>query len=275
MYLDFEYADKRLSDFDYIVCKINQSGGVQELDMGFDITFNTVKDNHSSIHYQTSSSYDGVYTTPPFEIMKNPCGKNSDELYMTTDEVKSLTKWLNRREYHKFKPISIDEEITDIHYFGSFNIKKITVNDRVVGLSLTFTSNTPYGFGERVINEFDLDYSLNTFSIFADSDEFTTLYPNVTITCKQNGDLRVTNILTGNTFEILGCSENEIIYVNGEHKYIDSDNKTHKETSLYSDFNYHFLDIVITADEFNENIFKTSIPCKIVIDYSPIRKVGM
>lgn len=157
MYTDFEYANKRLSDFDCIACEINQSGGVQELDMGFDITFNTVKDNHSSIHYQTSSSYDNVYAPQPFKIINNPCGKNSDELYMTTDKVRNLIKWLNRREPHKFKPIPIDEEIVDVYYFGSFNVKKITVNDRTVGLVLTFTSNAPYGFGEQIKNEVDFE----------------------------------------------------------------------------------------------------------------------
>lgn len=275
MYIDFEYANKRLSDFDCIACEINQSGGVQELDMGFDITFNTVKDNHSSIHHQTSSSYDNVYTPQPFKIIKNPCGKNSDELYMTTDEVRNLIKWLNRHEYHKFKPIPIDEEMVDVYYFGSFNVKKITVNDRTVGLVLTFTSNAPYGFGERVINEFDLDDTSNTFSVFGDGDEYITLYPNATITCKQDGNLKITNTLTGNIFEILNCSENEIIYVNGEHGYIDSNNQVHKDTTLYSDFNYNFLDIVVTENEFEENIFETSMPCQITIDYSPIRKVGM
>ena len=83
------------------------------------------------------------------------------------------------------------------------------------------------------------------------------------------------NSVTGNVFEVLNCSEGETIYVNGEHKFIDSDNEMHKSTTLYNDFNYNYLDINISENDFSENIYETSMPCKIVIDYSPIRKVGV
>ena len=46
---DFEYADKRLSDFGYIVCHVNTESGLRDVDIGCDITFNTVKNNHSFV----------------------------------------------------------------------------------------------------------------------------------------------------------------------------------------------------------------------------------
>lgn len=156
MYTDFEYAGKRLSDFGYTICKFGGSSDLTDVEIGCDITFSTVKNNHSSIHYNTSSSYENVYTTS-LEIMKNPCNKNQDELYHINEEISLLTSWLNRREYYKFKPLTEEHNFNSIHYYGSFNVKEKTINDKVVGFTLLFTGNAPYGFGEHIINEIDMD----------------------------------------------------------------------------------------------------------------------
>ena len=163
MYLtDFEYADKRLSDMGYIVCHINTDSGLRDVDIGCDITFNTVKNNHSSVQYITSSSYDNVYTTS-FDIVKNTCNIDREYIYLTSEEVRRLTTWLNRREYRKVKFISkIDSG--SICYYGSFNVKQIMNGNQILGLSLTFTSNAPYGFGEQIKNEVDMDYNEVTAS---------------------------------------------------------------------------------------------------------------
>lgn len=157
MFTDFEYAGKRLSDFGWITCHIDNRPGVSELDIGCDISFNTVKNNHSSIHYVTSTSYDNVCTSQPFEIMKNPCGKNQEDLYAIRDEIRVLTRWLNRHEYKKFKPLYDSDEWADIHYYGSFNVKEKTIGDKIIGLVLTFTGNAPYGFGEQIVNEIEME----------------------------------------------------------------------------------------------------------------------
>lgn len=158
MFTDFEYAGKRLSDFGYTICKFGGSSDLTDVEIGCDITFSTVKNNHSSIYYNTSSSYENVYTTS-LEIMKDPCNKNQDEMYHINEEISMLTSWLNRREYHKFKPLTDEDNFYSVHYYGSFNVKEKTINDRVVGFLLSFTGNAPYGFGEHIINEIDMDYN--------------------------------------------------------------------------------------------------------------------
>lgn len=273
MYLDFEFADKRLSDFGCITCIINQNSSASEFDIGCDITFNTIKNSQSSIHYQTSTSYDNIFSKP-FEIMKNPCNKNSeDEMYMTTDEISSLMRWLNRREYRKFKPLSHDGT-SDVYYYGSFNVKQIMIGDKTIGLSLIFTANAPYGFGERVKLEYDITSPGEHFYIHGDGDEMGVLYPNVSITCKQNTEeLTITNLTTGNIVSIRNCLEGETIYINGEHKIIMSDNEEH--TTICNDFDYTYLDILVEDDDCSENEYIVSAPCSITIDYSHIRKVGV
>lgn len=270
---DFEYADRRLSDFNCVMCYINSSAGVSEGDIGCDISFNTIKNNHSSIQYQTSTSYENIYTTS-FEIMKNPCSELlQEDMYMTYEEVRKLVKWLNRREHRKFKLLLPDNEIPDVCYYGSFNVKQIMVNDQVAGLSLTFTSNAPYGFGENVSLEYDITSSDEHFYIHGDSDEIGLIYPNISVTCRQDGNLSIKNLTTGTVMAVSNCSEGETIYINGEHKTITSDNAGH--TTLYNDFEYEYLDILVDDNDSNENEYVVSMPCEIKIDYSPIRKVGV
>ncbi len=270
---DFEYADKRLSDFGCIVCTIDRSSGVEEINIGCEITFNTVKNNHSSIHSKTSSAYDNVYTAS-FQIAKDFAGKNQDEVYFTYEEVRNLYKWLNRRSYKKFKPCPDDDVYYDIHYYGSFNVDEVFINGKVAGLTLNFTATTPYGFGEDIVLEIVTSDTDNKFCIYGDSDEVdSVIYPKVKIKCLAGGKLIILNTTTGNKISIPGCAENEEITIDGEHKIITSDNEAH--TTLSTDFNYKYLDIKIGEDDYNENNYETSLPCEITVTYAPIRKAGV
>lgn len=269
---DFEYADKRLSDFNCITCYIDGSASVEEMNIGCDISFNTVKNNHSSIHSKTSSSYDNVYTTT-FQIMKKDY-QNEEDKYFSYDEVRSLYKWLNRHDYKKFKPLPDDDQCYDIHYYGSFNIAQIFVNGKIAGLTLTFTANAPYGFGED--NRFEITTSVtdNTFSLYGDSDELgSVIYPKVQIKCLTGGDLKITNLTTKNKLYVHNCEADEMITIDGEHKIITTSNEAH--TTLCSDFNYGYLDIQTGESDELENVYEVSIPCEITITYAPIRKVGV
>lgn len=274
MFTDFEYADKRLSDFGWVVGHIDDTSGVIEVDVGCDIVFNTVKNNHSSIHYVTSTSYENVCTPPSFDIFKSPCGKNQEDMYVFNDEVSLLVKWLNRHDYRKFKPLYHSDN-SDVHYYGSFNIKKKIVNDRVIGLVLTFNSNAPYGFGDNVNLEYEIFSENENIQIHGNSDELDVIYPHMTITLKEDGDLKIANVTTGKFTEIKNCVSGETIYINGEHKFIDSDNEEHKTTTLFNDFNYEYLSLHVEDDDYSENIFEVSLPCVITIGYYPIRKVGV
>ena len=271
---DFEYADKRLSDFNCITCYIGSSAGVSEADIGCDITFQTIKNNHSSIQYRTATSYDSVYTTS-FEIMKKQCTNNLDDMYMTYEEVSVLTKWLNRREHRKFKVYSESGTTPDVHYYGSFNVKEKTINDRIAGLILTFTGNAPYGSGEAIRNEFSFISENSTFFIHGDSDELGIVYPVVTVIPKVDclGSMcEIVNRTTETKVVLRDVRANEIITLDGEHKMIASNCSDH--TSLYNDFNYEWLDILID-DESCANEYVVNIPCEISIEYRPIRKVGV
>ena len=270
MYTDFEFANKRLSDFGCVLCHINTESGLREIDIGCDITFKTVKNNKSSIHSITSSTYESVYTTT-LEIIKNPC--NQEIMYMTHNEIRPLVKWLNVHGYHKFKPIKYNNNPSDVHYYGSFKVKENAIGNNIIGLSLTFESNAPYGFGEENKIETTVLSKYDKLSIWGDSDEMGILYPTVKVTCLEDGNLEIINETTGNKVVIKNCSIDETIVMDGEHEVITTDNTKH--TTFYNDFNYTYLDIDTSDYDGVENVYTFSIPCEVTICYSPIRKVGV
>ena len=274
MYVDFEYANRRLSDFDCIMCSINTDSGMREVNIGCDITFNTVKNNQSSLHKVTSSIYESVYTVT-FDIMKNICGKEQKDLYMTPDEVRHIVKWLNRREYHKFKMYGEDHTTMSLIYFGSFNVKQIMLGTKTIGLSLTFTSNSPYALADKKTIGFNISKENEKVYLFGDGDEYGNIYPVVKILFKESYDeFTITNHTTSTTVCLRNCVEGEMIVLDGEHKIITTDNDTHINT-LYNDFNYEYLNIFVDESDYNENEYEVSSPCLITIEYYPVRKVGV
>ena len=69
-----------------------------------------------------------------------------DNLEISIDELRSLSKWLNRKEFHKFKILS--DEYLDIYFEASFNISKIELNGKIYGLELTLKTNRPFALQE-------------------------------------------------------------------------------------------------------------------------------
>lgn len=271
MYIDFEYDDRRASDMGYLVCSVNSNSGSYEISPGCDITFTTVKNNHSSVHSKASSSYDNVYTTT-FDIIKYNCNSD-DDIYMTSYDVRKVIKWLNRHEYHKFILINDIAYESDVHYYGSFNIKQIMHGGNIIGLTLTFTSNAPYGFASQIMTKHMMLNSEDRISIYGDSDEYTTILPKIEIKCFQDGKLVLKNETTGKVIEIDNCKQNEVIILDGEHKIPLTDNKEHEET-FANDFNYEYFEILV--DENNtRNEYSSTLPCELTVTYLPIRKVGV
>lgn len=276
MHMDFEYANKRLSDFGCVLCSFD-GGSNEDVDIGCDVTFNTVKNNYSSIHSKTSSSYDNVYTTS-FDIMKNPCIYNED-MYFTEYEARAITKWLNRREYHKFKLYNPDFDVLDFYYYGNFDIKQKMMSGKIIGFSLTFTANAPYAFGEKIVIKHMMLNTSDSFSIYGESDEYGVIYPKVEIKClesfsgnKIKNKLRLKNKTTGTYIELKNCNMGEVITLDGEYKLSFTNDDTHK--TFPNDFNYEFLDILV--DEYGvENEYSSTHPCEITISYSPVRKIGV
>lgn len=274
---DFEYDGKRLSDIGFVVANITTDGSTETVSIGSTLTWNTVKNNCSSINKITSTQYDEAYSTT-FEICKDPC--SYDNHYINEEELRYIMRWLNRKEYHKFVPLQSDYVYSEIHYYGSFNLEAIKLSGEIIGLSLTFYTNAPFGFYETFEFEYEItqamiDTGMNTFTLIDNSDEIGRIYLNVEVTTQGftgTRDLVIRNSLTGLSTEIKRCSGNETITMDGNNKIIQTSNAAH--TRLCNDFNYAWLSIMNTFDT-KENVYTVTAPCHIKLSYNPIRKIGV
>lgn len=274
--IDFEYDGRMLSDFGFMICNITTNSGVETVSAGSNITWNTVTSNTTSKRRISSTQYDEVFSTT-FEICKTLCDRSdNDTNYIQEQELREITMWLNRKKYLRFTPVFDDYEYSNIHYYGSFNIQFIKYGGRIIGLSLTLTTDAPFGYGEIEEYEFETTTSNNSFSIFDLSDEEGKLYLNAEIIPKQNGNLIIKNIYTNENYTIINnCISGEIITLDGENKIITSDKQNNIHKRIYNDFNYKWL-YISNVDSFEaENVFTTSLPCKIKTTYEPIRKFGV
>ena len=284
---DFEYAGKRLSDYGCIVCHISGSSDLNTVNMGSQITFNTVNLPQQNKFKIMSTQYSEAYTTT-FEICKFNCN-NRDDYKFSQEEISALMRWLNKKNYNKFKMIYKDGECSNVYYMGTFNVQMITHAGDIVGLELTLQTNAPFGYYEPVEYVMDFSNVNDEFSVYDMSDEIGYIYPNsVTIECsnegylpenweelglyKNEGLLEINNSKDGERKTIINaCVNGEVLTLDCENKIITS---SEKHDGLYNDFNYNF--IRISNSEYDtENTFTVNKPCKITFTYSPICKMGI
>lgn len=266
--VDFEYDGIKLSEKNYGIC--NFDGGDDSQDLGNALALNNVKAQNRNDYFLADASYDGTFE-PEFQICKITCGNDSD-FVLSDKDLGFLMRWLNRKKYLKFKPIYDDDSFSDVYYMATFNVSIIKLAGRVIGLTLVLKTNAPYGFGEQVETTATLSSTTDKLTIEDTSDEIGCIYCNVEITCKESGDLEITNSADpNNVVAIKNCQADEVITLYGKTKIIKSSLTGH--TKLYDDFNYNYLRVVNSFENRN-NEFTSNVPCEIKVTYSPIRKVG-
>lgn len=287
MYLkDFIYDNDKLSNLGCIIGSLdsNNNEGLQITK----ITFDTVVNNGTYINNLIDSKYDNVVTLN-FSVFKNSCIHGND-LFFTDNEISYFVKWLSKKGYHKFMPIYDDFSYYSTYFIGSFTeVTSIIEQGNVIGLSLTFQANAPFGFTH--VGKIKTHSSAVTESgitthrvcIINTSDEIGILYPNsVQIKLEETppsgqndetGKFIMYN-LTENIARkttMIGCIANEILTFDCVHKIVESSVSEH--TTIYKDFNYNFPRLFSTMES-GENILCANVPFDIEIDYSPIKKVG-
>lgn len=263
--IDFEYDGQRLSDYGFIICKFNPSNGVEIIDSGSKITFNKIAMNNGKRFGLTSAIYKECIQFT-FDICKNPDLYDYEEREISDNEYKDIMRWLNRREFIKFK--FIDEYKRDCYYNGSFNVERIQIAEKTYGLHLILETDKPFGYGEteNITLRFENDTTTNIIEDV--SDEIGYIYPSLSIVCGIDGDLYLYNKSINCTMLIKNCSAGEQITIDGDILAIFSSNDSH---DICNDFNYEFFKIGNTLDS-RENIINASMPCIVDVKYSPIIK---
>ena len=260
---DFEYAGRNLSEFGMTICNFGDKG-LDTVSDGAKITFNTISTLNGLKHELVNAEYEECLTTT-IQICKYSCTCGMQEI--TTTEHRELTKWLNRKRFLKFKPLS--EEFIDLYFEASFNISKIEFGGKLFGLELEVVTNRPFALKEpRTIVIRNLKQN-GEHSINDTSHEEGYIYPFVEIVISEDGDLNIHNAIENRDTYIVNCVAGEVITM--DYPIIKSSVSSH---NIQNDFNWNFFRVANTYEN-SRNDLIISIPCTIKIKYSPIVKIGL
>lgn len=308
---DFEYDNRNLSDFGFIICNFD-SKGLNTVSNGSVITFNTVPTFRGSKHNLTSTEYEDCLETT-IQICKNYCSSDIKEI--SSVEFRELTKWLSRKKFLKFK--ILDEDYIDLYFEASFNINRIEFDGTLYGLELEVVTNRPFALKEpkttnikvRKLYIWERYGKINGNKKGESIGEYVTsynrdLYPDdgvknnyyyVYVDEKLDDNFVINDIsheegyIYPYTEIIINESGNLNIYnaiedrntyianciagevITMDYPVIKSSVPSH---DILNDFNWNFFRVANTYDN-NRNDLTISIPCDIKIKYSPIVKVGL
>lgn len=205
--VDFSYAGKRLSDYGCIIASIVTSNE-DSVSLGSNLTFETLKNSSTFVNRIVKVDYEEP-TTVTFDICKKPHNGTSK---FNDNEISFIMRWLNKKSFEAFRPIYDDSSYPNIYFKGSFNITAIYIGSEVVGFTLTFTANSPFGYDNEKDLMINIDNSNNTFTFFNNSDEYGYLYPTrFIITCKSDGNFSMSNNIDNNIVKINNCTSGEVI----------------------------------------------------------------
>ena len=261
---DFSYGEnsKKLSDFGFVVCRFD-SKGIDTVSNGAVVSFNSVPVNNGAKHEMISSTYDDCLECT-IQICKNPCISDDMEIDQTT--YRELTKWLCRRKFLKFKPIS--DEYLDLYHEAIINVSRVELDGKFVGLELKIRTNRPFSLIEpKIIDINNIEQDGKHF-IDDTSHEEGYIYPHVEITVNADGNLNIHNAIEDRNTYIANCKSGEVITM--DYPVISSSDSSH---NIQNDFNWNFFRVA-NAFEKNRNDLTISIPCSIKVEYSPVVKVG-
>lgn len=270
--IDFVYRDKTLSDFGCIIAYANTQA-TDTAPAGSQMDCNTINVLGSNKFKRLNCKYETPISVT-FDIIKNPCSEN---FKFCDSELSFFARWLLSKTDELFKPIYEKEDFEGFYYYGSFNnMEYIVRNYEVIGLTVTFTANAPYGYCLQKKNINVLKYV--PFSILNESDEIGYLYPKkMILTVLQYGDLAVEHfedtLLDYRKMVVKNCSYDEILDFDCENKIIHSNIINHEQT-LANDFNFIWFSL-INEWGVTRNVYRSSLNCSIYLEFELPRKVGI
>lgn len=261
---DFEFDGEYLRNWGFMICNMDQDG-FKTVNSDSQISFDNVSLMRGKLFELTTSKYNNNLSLS-FQICKR--SDKSILTPITAQEAREIKRWLNRPTFKKFK--LIQPYWHDIYMMGSFNVENVMCEGKIFLLNLTFTSNRPFALHEPITYYINTTTENESFLFFDDSDEIGYIYPEIKITCLQDGDLNITNSNENRTTVILNCSANEVITFS-ENLIFSTSNLEHK---IQNDFNYIFFRISNSYGN-RKNILTFSLPVRAELTYSPYVKAVM
>ena len=265
---DFEYDGKLLSDFGFIVGSLDNGGGLEDGNSGSEISFETASTRAGKRWYAVGSKYNACLSAE-FTICKDPKIFPEEEMEITADEFRALSRWLNRREYLWFHAFDWCEPEKEKAWFrASFGLSRMDFGGATYGINLHMETDAPFGYGEEIEETLAFTAGALTQKLADWNDEIGECYPVMDITCGEAGTLTLSDDITGCVCTVENCTAGEVISLSGDSMIISSSSDSH---DIANDFNYEFFCFGNTIDE-RENQITASMPCTVSLRYRPIRK---
>lgn len=264
---DFIFDGEKLSDYNYIMCSIN-NGDVSW--SGSDVTFTTIKPPSNNRISKTNSKFDEQLTTT-VQIMKNPCFyNNQNDMNLTADDQSAMMRWLQRTDGYHW--LSFDQEwYEDIWYNAQINPRVLYVEGHAIGFELVITTDSPYAYSQEHKEQFSLK-PYEEFKLYDYSDLPGHIFPKTTI--------KITKVAGNSQMYLLtGCDE-DIAVTTVENTYLnqvivlDEENDYVEGIPNLNNFNFHYPKI---SNSYNNilNIIKNrgDVDIDVTFEYRYIRRV--
>lgn len=264
---DFIFDNELLSDHGMIICSFDSNGDNSW--SGGNITFTTQKAPFSDVQTFYTSSFESPLSSQ-FSVCKNPClinDYNTD--YLTQEEYTDITRWLKRKDGYHWLQFN-QEGYEDVYYNVKFDVQPREVKGHTIGLDLTITCDSPYGYSREFDQKFTLSSSASSFRIVNNSDLVGIIYPLITITPKSSGNLILNSGIEGDMVQtqVKNVTSNSKIILDGKNDYYEGISDPNK-------FNYKFpvLDNAYNDRNTYFKLVNGSVDCDIILKYRYIRMV--
>ena len=266
--VDFTYDNKKLSDFNFIVCKFDGKSDVEATDKGSEITFVTSPMQSGKRYVTGGTKYDECLSTS-FQICKDPDFYDQSEMRISSEEFRALSRWLNRRQYLWFKASDwCDPDEARPWVRASFTLTRLDIGNVTYGIELEMQTDSPFCYGDEVIKEYTFSNNSLSAKLIDENDEIGETFPSLKITCGQSGTLTIEDDRTGCSCSVANCISGEVIEFSGDTKIVTASNAMH---DIANDFNYDYFCFGNTYNN-RENIITVSMPCTMELRYRPIYK---
>lgn len=300
----FEYDGKRsdslvVSDFDTLELTFGYFNSYEpSINMSRNIIKGSMNRFRSTPNHMGTSW--GDVLTFDIGLIKSPCYHGSEDMYFTEDEMDYIDTWLTSPEYPtllRIYDVDVDAYLEDVelysnelflkyNYFGLFsNIQPTYSNGQIVGLSATFTTNSPFAWTDEYTQTATCPAGETTAFSFAvnHAERNREIFPVITIQVNDETastakvDITLTNQIDGNSIK-MSIDKNELITIDSKYTRIfgASGEMTFEDVDI-TDVGYIYwprlyhgtntFNIEVSSDNTVENV-------EVTIKYREARKVG-
>lgn len=158
---------------------------------------------------------------------------HKDGSYFSYFQIREIAAWLTGRQRPCWLQILHPDYDNVFYCCRATEIYKKKLYGKVIGLSITFTCNSSFGFSDEIKKTFVIDQPDYTFTLYNDSDEETPIRPLITAQMASvSPTLKIENLTTNDIFQLDNIlssdkvtidNQNQFILINGRYKNLGTD----------------------------------------------------